>query len=326
MFVFHGLSKRERFNRKNNKLDSSGYSKFINRMKSGRRGVNIDPMGRKYFFRSNESVEDDIPVTQSQKLVPIALSPEPKKIYISPPKDNSAQLNRIKSYLQLKNSTNDLSNKILKEQQKINNMELNEIYRIQRHNQIMGELLRENLRKKQILNDLRKESQKEDFNKTSKEFHYIYYPRTIYKNNNNNQKLDEIRNENKKLNENLEKMKINNFNSFNSLKKNLNKAMEDNQKIYDDKHKLQVEINNLRDELYKKEEDKYVISLPHIRTKSLPNFYFENEEKEEKEKEKEDIEYDDGDWVKKILKRNNYILKRCCEMNDRDEYFRCYGG
>ena len=327
MLVFNGLSNNGNYNNYNNKFEST-FLNSINKFKNyQRRGVNEDSEGRKYFFRRDLTEDNEninIPLTQSQKIT--SFSPEPKKsdfflndlnLY----KDNKGQLNRINSYFKYKNSKEKISNQILKEQQKINNLELNEIYRIQRHNQIMGKLINENIRKKQILKDLKNENNKEQY-KSIKEIHYIYYPKTINKNNNN---LDELRKENMKLNNNLNLIKLNHIQSINSLKENLQKAIEENEKINFDKIKLKTEINSLKDEIYKRDEEKSKKSkYYHIRTQSLPeirnNINIEIEEKKVKN------EIDDDEWIKKLIKRNNYLLKRCYEYEDRCDYFRCYGG
>ena len=326
MLVFNGLSNNGNYNNYNNKFEST-FLNSINKFKNyQRRGVNEDSEGRKYFFRRDLTEDNEninIPLTQSQKIT--SFSPEPKKsdfllndlnLY----KDNKGQLNRINSYFKYKNSKEKISNQILKEQQKINNLELNEIYRIQRHNQIMGKLINENIRKKQILKDLKNENNKEQY-KSIKEIHYIYYPKTINKNNNN---LDELRKENMKLNNNLNLIKLNHIQSINSLKENLQKAIEENEKINFDKIKLKTEINSLKDEIYKRDEEKSKKSkYYHIRTQSLPEI--RNNINIEIEEKKEENENDD-EWIKKIIKRNNYLLKRCYEYEDRCDYFRCYGG
>ena len=326
MLVFNGLSNNGNYNNYNNKFEST-FLNSMNKFKNyQRRGVNEDSEGRKYFFRRDLTEDNEninIPLTQSQKIT--SFSPEPKKsdfflndlnLY----KDNKGQLNRINSYFKYKNSKEKISNQILKEQQKINNLELNEIYRIQRHNQIMGKLINENIRKKQILKDLKNENNKEQY-KSIKEIHYIYYPKTINKNNNN---LDELRKENMKLNNNLNLIKLNHIQSINSLKENLQKAIEENEKINFDKIKLKTEINSLKDEIYKRDEEKSKKSkYYHIRTQSLPEI--RNNINIEIEEKKEENENDD-EWIKKIIKRNNYLLKRCYEYEDRCDYFRCYGG
>ena len=184
----------------------------------------------------------------------------------------------------------------------------------------MGKLINENIRKKQILKDLKNENNKEQY-KSIKEIHYIYYPKTINKNNNN---LDELRKENMKLNNNLNLIKLNHIQSINSLKENLQKAIEENEKINFDKIKLKTEINSLKDEIYKRDEEKSKKSkYYHIRTQSLPEI--RNNINIEIEEKKEENENDD-EWIKKIIKRNNYLLKRCYEYEDRCDYFRCYGG
>ena len=326
MLVFNGFSNDGNYNNYNNKFEST-FLNSMNKFKNyQRRGVNEDSEGRKYFFRRDLTEDNEninIPLTQSQKIT--SFSPEPKKsdfflndlnLY----KDNKGQLNRINSYFKYKNSKEKISNQILKEQQKINNLELNEIYRIQRHNQIMGKLINENIRKKQILKDLKNENNKEQY-KSIKEIHYIYYPKTINKNNNN---LDELRKENMKLNNNLNLIKLNHIQSINSLKENLQKAIEENEKINFDKIKLKTEINSLKDEIYKRDEEKSKKSkYYHIRTQSLPEI--RNNINIEIEEKKEENENDD-EWIKKIIKRNNYLLKRCYEYEDRCDYFRCYGG
>ena len=292
MLVFNGLSNNGNYNNYNNKFEST-FLNSINKFKNYQRRVT-------------------------------SFSPEPKKsdfflndlnLY----KDNKGQLNRINSYFKYKNSKEKISNQILKEQQKINNLELNEIYRIQRHNQIMGKLINENIRKKQILKDLKNENNKEQY-KSIKEIHYIYYPKTINKNNNN---LDELRKENMKLNNNLNLIKLNHIQSINSLKENLQKAIEENEKINFDKIKLKTEINSLKDEIYKRDKEKNKSKYYHIRTQSLPEI--RNNINIEIEEKKEENENDD-EWIKKIIKRNNYLLKRCYEYEDRCDYFRCYGG
>jgi hypothetical protein len=325
MLVFNGLSNNGNYNNYNNKFEST-FLNSINKFKNyQRRGVNEDSEGRKYFFRRDLTEDNEninIPLTQSQKIT--SFSPEPKKsdfflndlnLY----KDNKGQLNRINSYFKYKNSKDKISNQILKEQQKINNLELNEIYRIQKHNEIMGQLINENIRKKQILKDLQNENKKEKY-KSIKEIHYIYYPKTIK----NNNIIDELRKENLKLNSNLKLIKLNHIQSINSLKENLNKVIEENEKINFDKNKLKTEINALKDEIYKRDEEKSKIKYYHIRTQSLPeirnNFSIEKEEKNEEN------EIDDDEWIKKLIKRNNYLLKRCYEYDDRCDYFRCYGG
>ncbi len=329
MLVFKGLSNNGNYSNFNNKLESTflnSISKFKNYQ---RRGVNEDSEGRKYFFRrdltqdeNNNNNNNDIQLTQSQKIT--SFSPEPKKTdfvlnELNLYKENKGKLNRIKSYFKYKNSKDKISNQILKEQQKINNLELNEIYRIQKHNEIMGQLINENIRKKQILKDLQNENKKEKY-KSIKEIHYIYYPKTIKKNNN----IDELRKENLKLNSNLKLIKLNHIQSINSLKENLNKVIEENEKINFDKNKLKTEINALKDEIYKRDEEQSKIKYYHIRTQSLPeirnNFSIEKEEKNEEN------EIDDDEWIKKLIKRNNYLLKRCYEYDDRCDYFRCYGG
>ena len=329
MLVFKGLSNNGNYSNFNNKLESTflnSISKFKNYQ---RRGVNEDSEGRKYFFRrdltqdeNNNNNNNDIQLTQSQKIT--SFSPEPKKTdfvlnELNLYKDNKGQLNRINSYFKYKNSKEKISNQILKEQQKINNLELNEIYRIQKHNEIMGQLINENIRKKQILKDLQNENKKEKY-KSIKEIHYIYYPKTIK----NNNIIDELRKENLKLNSNLKLIKLNHIQSINSLKENLNKVIEENEKINFDKNKLKTEINALKDEIYKRDEEKSKIKYYHIRTQSLPeirnNFSIEKEEKNEEN------EIDDDEWIKKLIKRNNYLLKRCYEYDDRCDYFRCYGG
>ena len=329
MLVFKGLSNNGNYSNFNNKLESTflnSISKFKNYQ---RRGVNEDSEGRKYFFRrdltqdeNNNNNNNDIQLTQSQKIT--SFSPEPKKTdfvlnELNLYKENKGKLNRIKSYFKYKNSKDKISNQILKEQQKINNLELNEIYRIQKHNEIMGQLINENIRKKQILKDLQNENKKEKY-KSIKEIHYIYYPKTIK----NNNIIDELRKENMKLNSNLKLIKLNHIQSINSLKENLNKVIEENEKINFDKNKLKTEINALKDEIYKRDEEKSKIKYYHIRTQSLPeirnNFSIEKEEKNEEN------EIDDDEWIKKLIKRNNYLLKRCYEYDDRCDYFRCYGG
>ena len=325
MLVFNGLSNNGNYNNYNNKFEST-FLNSINKFKNyQRRGVNEDSEGRKYFFRRDLTEDNEninIPLTQSQKIT--SFSPEPKKsdfflndlnLY----KDNKGQLNRINSYFKYKNSKEKISNQILKEQQKINNLELNEIYRIQKHNEIMGKLINENIRKKQILKDLKNENNKEQY-KSIKEIHYIYYPKTINKNNNN---LDELRKENMKLNSNLKLIKLNHIQSINSLKENLQKAIEENEKINFDKIKLKTEINSLKDEIYKRDKEKNKSKYYHIRTQSLPEI--RNNINIEIEEKKEENENDD-EWIKKIIKRNNYLLKRCYEYEDRCDYFRCYGG
>ncbi len=292
MLVFNGFSNDGNYNNYNNKFESNflnSISKFKNYQ---RRGVNEDSEGRKYFFRrdltqdSENNNINNVKLTQSQKIT--SFSPEPKKTDfvlndLNLYKENKGKLNRINSYFKYKNSKDQISNQILKEQQKLNNLELNEIYRIQRHNQIMGQLMNENIRIKQILKDLQNENNKEQY-KSIKEIHYIYYPKTIKKNNN----IDELRKENLKLNSNLKLIKLNHIQSINSLKENLNKVIEENEKINFDKNKLKTEINALKDEIYKRDEEKSKIKYYHIRTQSLPeirnNFSIEKEKKMKKMK------------------------------------------
>ncbi len=106
------------------------------------------------------------------------------------------------------------------------------------------------------------------------------------------------------------------------MKETLNKAIEENEKVKLDKIKIYNEINDLRDELSRKDKSSN-ISLPIIKTPRVPISRNKNFEKIE---QKEEIIYDDSDWVKKIIKRDDYFLKRCSEMDCRNEYFKCYGG
>ncbi len=328
MLVFNGFSNDGNYNNYNNKFESNflnSISKFKNYQ---RRGVNEDSEGRKYFFRrdltqdSENNNINNVKLTQSQKIT--SFSPEPKKTDfvlndLNLYKENKGKLNRINSYFKYKNSKDQISNQILKEQQKLNNLELNEIYRIQRHNQIMGQLMNENIRIKQILKDLQNENNKEQY-KSIKEIHYIYYPRTIK----NNKNIDELRKDNLKLSSDLKLIELNHIQSINSLKENLNKAIEENEKINFDKNRLKTEISALKDEIYKRDKEKNKSKYYHIRTQSLPeirnNINIEIEEKKVKN------EIDDDEWIKKLIKRNNYLLKRCYEYEDRCDYFRCYGG
>ena len=335
MFNFFSLKKRNNYNSKNQKLDNPYYHFVKNFSLSPRRQTYVDPMGRKYFFRNDDGDEEEnneiiidqtnlsdnnysvnpLPVQQIYPSPPV----KPKTVIpnmINTPKPTSEENITIKTFEKLKNSSNDISKRILSEQQKMNDLELDEMYRIQRHNQVMNDLLRDNIRKKLFLKNLESENLNIPLHNSMKEIHYIYYPKD------NLNKLDTLKKENKKLSESLEQIKLEHLKSLNLIKETLTNAIEENEKVKLDKIKIYNKINDLRDELSRFDRSSTII-LPIIKTPKVPISRNKNFEKIE---QNEEIICDDTEWVKKIIKRDDYFLKRCCEMDCRNEYFRCYGG
>ena len=92
---------------------------------------------------------------------------------------------------------------------------------------------------------------------------------------------------------------------MNLLYKKLDKVIEENERIKNEKNKLRFEIDSLRNEIYKIKENINDISLPILRTSRFIN---QNDTYQK-------INNDDENWLKKILKRDNYLLKKFEQMN-----------
>ena len=301
MYIFKNLKQTNSFNNRYNNIDSPYYN-FINNVKfSMRRGVNIDPMGRKYFFRDDNDEKDNNnetkQISQSQSFIPFNNKNKINNI------ERPEQLNKKKMLEKLKNSNEEISKTILKEQQKINTMELNEIFRVQNHNQVMGSLMKENMKKKLLLKKLKLElkNKNEKLKNYSKENNHIILSKNLYKKN----KLNELKKINKKLSESIELIKINHSVSMNMLKESLYKTIEENEKIKNEKNQLRFEIGILRDEIYKIKEKKNDISLPIIKIQKPinQNLIYDNNNQSNY------YDYDDN-WLKKIIQRDNYLLKK----------------
>lgn len=299
MFLFKNLKQRNSFNNKYNKVDSS-YFNFIDKVNFHiTKGVKMDSMGRRYMFKDEDdednneyNYENQNQIIQSQYSNPF------NKNKIIEEKEQINKKNILENYT---NFNEEISNMILKEQHKINTMELNEIYRLQKHNQIMGSLMNENMKKKQILKELELENKNNQLNDSSKKIKYVILPKKYYKKN----ILNELKNKNKKLSESLELIKINHSQSMNLLYKKLDKVIEENERIKNEKNKLRFEIDSLRNEIYKIKENINDISLPILRTSRFIN---QNDTYQK-------INNDDENWLKKILKRDNYLLKKFEQMN-----------